>query len=437
MGEPLPLKNDPKVLRAWCFYDWANSVYSLVINTAIFPIYFAEATKAAFGGDKIPLFGSQIEATVAYSYALSLSYGIIVVLSLILSGLADFSGRKRLFLQIFSTMGALACMAMFFFTGKNVLFALMMVVIASVGYAGSLVFYNAFLPVIASPDKMDSVSARGFTYGYVGSLLLLIVNLLMVMMPTTFGFKDAGQASRVSFLMVGVWWIAFTIIPLNALKKYEKPARIQFFMLKNGFLELQKSWNYVQLNPLIKNFLACFFFLSMGVQTIILLASLFGKQEIGMESTELIIVIILVQILAVIGAELFAKISHHYTTYGSLFVALIGWFALCGLSYFVKDKNLFYGLAGLLGLLMGGIQSQSRSLYAKLLPADHPDYASFFSFYDLLEKAGIVIGTFSYATIQAVTGSLRNAMFSLAFFFLISMLFLQFAWKQSKVTKQT
>ena len=422
--ETSPFQNNPKVIRAWCLYDWANSVYNLIVNTAIFPVYYASVTRSHFGSDNIKVLGFEVSNSVAYTYALSYSYFIIVFLSFLLSGLADYSGRRRLFMQIFTYVGAISCMMLYFFEGHNVEWGLFFVITASIGYAGSLVFYNSFLPEIVTPDKLDSVSARGFSYGYIGSLILLIINLLMVMQPAWFGLSDARHASKISFLMVGIWWIGFAQFAFLALKPYEKPTVIQGFMFLEGIREWFRTLKIVLHSKNLIWFLASFFFLSMGVQTIILLASLFGEKEVKMESTELIVVIIIVQVIAILGAWLFAKISNWKNTKISVMIALVLWFFLCFRAYFVVEKWSFFALAGLLGLVMGGIQSQSRSFYSKLLPDNHTDTASFFSFYDILEKFAIVIGTFSYGTVENLTGSLRNSILAMSIFFVISFVFL-------------
>ncbi len=418
-----PQQNDPKVIKAWCMYDWANSVYSLIINTAIFPIYYASVTRLKFGGDTIKVFGFPLSNSVAYTYALSISYLIIVFLSLSLSGLADYSGRKRFFMKFFTYFGATSCMLLYFFEGHNVEYGLLLIILASVGYAGSLVFYNAFLPEIVTEEYLDSVSAKGFSYGYLGSLILLVINLFMVLQPHLLGLSDA---TKISFLMVGIWWIVFAQFAFKALKPFENPSNIQIFMFKEGLKEWAITFNKTLNSKNLKLFLIGFFFLSMGVQTVILLASLFGEKEVKMESTELIIVIIVVQLVGMLGAWLFSKISQWKTTRISLLICLFLWFFLCFRAYFVQEKLSFFILAGLLGLIMGGIQSQSRSFYSKLLPRNSPDKASFFSFYDILEKIAIVIGTFSYATIENMTGSLRNSMVTMSIFFVLSFVFIFF-----------
>jgi len=430
--ENYALKDDPKVIRAWCFYDWANSVYNLIINTAIFPIYYASVTRLKFGSDTIQVLGFYVSNSVAYTYALSLSYFLIVFFSLVLSGLADYSGRKRLFMKIFTYLGAFSCMMLYFFEGQNIEWGLFFVILASVGYAGSLVFYNAFLPEIVSINQLDVVSAKGFSYGYFGSLILLIINLIMVIKPDLLGLVDASQASKISFLMVGVWWVSFAQITFKALKPYEKPIPIKAFMFKEGIKEWLKTLKNVLASKNLTRFLVGFFFLSMGVQTVVLLASLFGEKEVKMESTELIIVIIIVQLVAMLGAWLFSKISQWKNTQLSILLTLVLWFFLCFRAYFVQEKLSFFALAGLLGLIMGGIQSQSRSLYSKLLPENSRDNASYFSFYDILEKMAIVLGTFSYATVENFTNSLRNSMLVMSIFFLLSFLFII----RIKVTKQ-
>lgn len=424
MENPNLPKNQPKVIQAWCLYDWANSVYNLIINTAIFPIYYSSVTRLKFGGDFINFWGINVSNSVAYTYAISFSYFLIVFLSLFLSGLADYSGKKRLFMQAFTYLGASACISLYFFEGDNVIFGLWMVILASVGYAGSLVFYNAFLPEIVTKNQLDSVSAKGFSYGYLGSLILLVINLIMVLKPENLGLKGSLEASRISFVMVGIWWIIFAQFAFKALKPFEKSSSIRWYMLKEGIKEWLMTFKKVMISRNLKQFLIGFFFLSMGVQTIILLASLFGEKEVKMQSTELIIVIIIVQVVAMLGAWVFSRISQWKSTQTSVLIALILWFILCFRAYYVQEKISFFALAGLLGLIMGGIQSQCRSLYSKLLPEDSHDHASFFSFYDILEKMAIVIGTFSYATMENLTGSLRNSMLMMSIFFVLSFIFL-------------
>ena len=416
--------NDKKTINAWCSYDWANSVYNLIVTTAIFPIYYNSATKAAFDGDVVSFFGFSINSSVLYSYAISFSFLIAVILYPILSGVADYRGSKKAFMRFFTYLGSLACIGLYFFEGSNIEYGILLAITASLGYASSVVFYNAFLPEIASEDQMDKVSAKGFSMGYIGSVLLLIVSLVLVSIPETFGFDGAGSATRFVFLLVGVWWFGFAHIAFNALKDNRTHGKITGEVLRSGFNELKKVFNSLKENVNSIRFLYSFFFYSMGVQTVMLLAPLFAAEEIGMESSEMIIVILIIQLVAVGGAYLFATISDKKGNKISISIAIVIWFSICILAYFIGDKTVFYGLAGLLGLVMGGIQSISRSTYSKLIPEGTKDTASYFSFYDVTEKFAIVLGTMGFGYILQLTGTMRNSMLFMGLFFVIGLIIL-------------
>ena len=302
-------KNDKKLIRAWAMYDWANSVYSLIIASAIFPIYFAGATEAYYNGRLIPFFGMEIENSVLYSYSISFSFMVIVFLSPILSGIADFSGKKKFFMKIFVYVGATACMGMYLFDGSNVEYGIICSVIASIGFAGSLVFYNGFLPEVASVDRMDKVSAMGFSLGYIGSVILLLFNLAMFLSPDTFGFSSDVEANKFGFILVGIWWIGFAQIPFKYLKDSDEKINVSKKVLTSGFNEIKKVIVSLKENKVTQRFLISFFFYSMGVQTLIYLASLFGSEELNMELKELIIVILILQVVAILGAYFFAYLS--------------------------------------------------------------------------------------------------------------------------------
>ncbi|MCV9389430.1 MFS transporter [Reichenbachiella ulvae] len=418
--------DDKKTINAWCSYDWANSVYNLIVTTAIFPIYYNSATKAAFGGDQVTFFGLEINSSVLYSYAISFSFLIAVILYPILSGIADYRGAKKSYMRFFTYLGSAACMGLYFFNGANIELGILLAITASLGYASSVVFYNAFLPEIASESRMDAVSARGFSMGYIGSVLLLIVSLVMIQMPETFGFDGAGSATKFVFLMVGLWWFGFAHIAFAKLEDRPTKNKITSEVLSSGFRELKKVFHSLKENIHALRYLSSFFFYSMGVQTVMLLAPLFAAEEIGMESAEMIIVILIIQMVAIGGAYLFAWISDRKGNKTSIMTAIFIWILICVFSYFVEDKNLFYGLAGLLGLVMGGIQSISRSTYSKMIPEGTKDTASYFSFYDVTEKIAIVIGTLTYGTILNLTGTMRNSILFMVLFFGAGIVILMF-----------
>ncbi len=412
--------NDKKTIRAWCVFDWANSVYSLVITSTIFPIYYNSVTTVN-GSDIVDFFGFKVVNSVLYSYALSFSFLIIAALLPLLTGIADASGRKKLFMQVFTYMGGFACMALFLFDGPNIEFGIICAIIASISYSGSLVFYNSFLPEIASFDNYDRISARGFSYGYIGSVLLLILNLAMIQQPGWFGITSPVFATKFAFLLVGVWWIGFAqysfyYLPGNI---HNKLPDVKYLL--NGYNEIRKVWQSLKELPTLKKFLWSFFFYNTGVQTVLYLAALFADKELGMEGGELILTVLIIQIVAILGSYSFARLSDYRGNKFSLITMVIIWVFICLAAYLVIDKYQFFILASIVGMVMGGIQALSRATYSKLIPANTTDHASYFSFYDVTFNISIVVGTFSYGLIESLTGSMRNSALALALFFFVGL----------------
>lgn len=420
-------KNNKRLINAWASFDWSNSVYNLIVTTAIFPIYFLSTTQSAFNGEIVEFFGISVVNSVLYSYAISFSFLVIVFLAPMLSGIADFSGRKKRFMQFFTYLGSMACIGLYFFTGENVEYGITCAVLASIGFAGSLVFYNAFLPEVATEETMDRVSARGFAMGYIGSVILLIINLVLYMQSDLFGFKDPGAATRFGFILVGVWWLGFAQIAFYYLEDRSTGKKITIDILGNGIRELKKVFAIVKEKTVMYRFLSAFFLYSMGVQTVMLLAPLFGSKVVNMSSNEMIYVVLILQIVAIGGAYVFAMISKFRGNGFAIGSTLIIWIFICITGYFLKDKMSFFGLAGCLGFVMGGVQSISRSTWSKLIPEGTKDTASFFSFYDITEKLAIVIGSFSYGFIDMISGSMRNSMVFMSLFFIGGFVVLQFA----------
>lgn len=417
--------NDPKIINAWSMYDWANSVYSLVITSAIFPVYYQTVAVNEAGGDVINFFGFAITNSVLYAWALSFSFVIVAMILPLLSGVADYTGKKKSFMKVFVFLGSFACMGLYFFTPGRVELAIILSILASIGYSASLVFYDAFLPEIVTEDKVDKVSARGYSFGYIGSVILLIANLVMIQIPDTFGFADAGAASRFSFFTVGLWWLGFSFIPLTILPDNvynRKPKEGRY--LTEGYRELIKVWNYLKELTATRRFLIAFFFYNMGVQTVMYLAATFGAKELKLESAQLILTVLIIQIVAIAGAYFFALLSKKKGNRYSLIVMIIIWILICIGAYFTVSATQFYVLAFIVGLVMGGIQSLSRATYSKLIPKDSIDHASFFSFYDVTYNLSIVFGTLMYGIIESLTGSMRNSTLALMIFFILGLVFL-------------
>ena len=416
-------KGDKKIITAWSFYDWANSVYPLVITSTIFPIYYLSVTQTDVS-NKVHFIGREYTNTTLYDFSLAFAYLVVALIAPLLSGIADYSGSKKKFMQFFCYLGSISCAAMYFFTGvENLWIGILTAILACIGYSGSIVFYNAFLPEIAEPKDHDRVSAKGFAMGYIGSAILLIINLVMVMKPELFGFANAGTATRISFLTVGVWWILFAQITFYYLPNNIYGHKPEGHYIFNGYLELKKVWQEVKQHKQLAKFLSAFFVYNMGVQTIMLIATLFGSKELKLESSQLIIVILVIQFVAIAGAYLFSFMSEKKGNIVTLKAAVIIWIAVCIDAYFVKSANHFYVLAGIVGLVMGGIQSLSRSTYSKMLP-ETEDHASYFSFFDVTEKICIVCGMGLFGMIEQVSESMRNPILALILFFIVGFLLL-------------
>ncbi|MFM8569071.1 MAG: MFS transporter [Candidatus Kapaibacterium sp.] len=416
-----------KERMGWYFYDWANSSYPLVISTAIFPLYYSAVTHSATSGDYVRFLGISFYNSALYSYAVALSFLLVSMITPVLSGIADYSGRKKRFLNIFCTSGSLACASLALFRADALGTGLLSVMIASMGFSGSLVFYNAFLPEIASQSEQDMVSARGFAMGYIGSSLLLIFDIAVISKPALFGIDTHGMNETQVFLMiapwtfvlVGLWWRGWAQLTLNWLK--ERPGKpLEGSPLTAGFRELRGVLASLMHQDRLKRFLTAFFSHSMGVQTVILVSTFFGKQVIGMRSDQMLGVLLLLQFVAIGGSYLFAALSSRIGNIRALCTALALWIAICVSAYFITTATEFTVLSMLVGIVLGGTQSLSRSTYSKMLPETH-DHASFFSFYDICEKLGVVVGMFAFGWISDVTGSMRNASVALTVFFAMSL----------------
>ena len=408
-------------------YDWANSVYSLVITSSIFPAYYASVT----AGKSIRFLGRTFnQPTALYNYAVAFSFLFVAVFSPLLSSIADSFGNKKRFMQFFCYMGSLSCCAMYFFERSNPQFGIVLFILASIGFGGSIVFYNAYLPEIAEVKDQDRVSAKGFALGYVGSVILLLLCLVMVMKPMLFGIPTTDKAIQISFLLTGLWWMGFAQFTFAVLPKtLPNPVSKSNNFLTKGYSELRKVWNELKQQKTLKRFLIAFFFLGMGVETVMYSAALFAKQEIfpdtgnaetdSSNSGKLMATILIIQVVAIAGSYLFSYFSGKIGNIKVLMIGVLIWAGICAWAYFVRTPLEFYFLAGAVGLVMGGIQSLSRSTYSKLMP-DTKDTASYFSFYDVCDKVSTVIGTATFGLVTEGMGGMRNAVLFLMTYFIIS-----------------
>jgi len=422
-------------------YDWANSVYSLVITSTIFPAYYESVTKNN-SDNEVVFLGRHFVNSALYNYALGVAFLIVAIMSPILSSIADYKGNKKSFLRFFCLLGSASCSMLFFFRGtETVWIAILCSMIACIGFWSSVVFYNSYLPEIAAPEDRDKVSAKGFSMGYIGSVIMQLVCFVFVFKPAWFGMQnDATLPARFSFLLVGIWWFGFAQLTLNVMPKGTPAAsRPENNIFANGFIELSKVFKQLKTLLILKRFLLAFFFYNMGVQTIMLVAALFGSKQLRLPTEKLIITILIIQVVAIAGANMMAKFSEKFGNFQTLLWVVVIWVLVCLGAYeiaTISDKGVnaemyFYVLAAVVGLVMGGIQSLSRSTYSKLMPVTK-DTTSFFSFYDVTEKIGIVIGMFSFGLIEELTGSMKNSVLVIMCFFIIGFIILYLALTKQK-----
>ena len=419
------VKGSPKLVHAWAFYDWANSVYSLVIASTIFPIFYGALFRQK-EIDAVQFIGFSIQSEALIPYVTAFGFLIIAVISPLLSGIADYLGNKKSFMKFFCYLGSISCMSLYFFSLDNLWLGLISYLFALIGFWGSLVFYNSYLPDIAPKEQQDRVSAKGYSLGYIGSVILLLICLAMVLLVPE---KDALQMMRYSFLLVGLWWLGFSQYSFKNLPSYKNNNKLRFDILFDGFRELQKAGQLIQQIQPLKRYLTAFFVYSMAVQTIMLIAAYFGEKEVqwGSDSKRtigLIISILVIQLVAIFGAWVTSRLVDIYGNINVLVLLNFLWILICIYAYFVITPNDFYIAAFCVGLVMGGIQSLSRSTYSKLIPSDSKDTTSFFSFYDVAEKIGIVIGMFTYGYIADITGRIQNAILFFILFFCVGLLLL-------------
>jgi len=426
-------KGSKKLLNAWAFYDWANSVYNLVISSAIFPIFYGALTlvkdeEGKVLDDTVHFLGIDFNNDTLISYVTAAAFLVVSFLSPFLSGIADYVGNKKIFMKFFCYLGAISCIGLYWFSMDFLWFGLLCYFTALIGFWSSLVFYNSYLPDIAFPEQQDAISAKGYSLGYIGSVVLLIICLAMILKFDSFGFEDESTPTRLSFVMTGLWWIAFSQYTYYHLPKGNKKETFTKDVLFNGFKELKLIWSKIKTNVPLKRYLGAFFVYSMAVQTIMLIATYFGIEELDWGTTDsttgLIVSILLIQIVAVLGAFVTSRCSTRFGNINTLIVLNLIWIFICIFAYTITTPMEFYITAAAVGLVMGGIQSLSRSTYSKLLPDDAVDTTSYFSFYDVSEKIGIVIGMLSYGYIAQITGSIRYSIIFLGLFFLIGMFLL-------------
>ncbi|MGX1753245.1 MFS transporter [Sphingobacterium sp. NPDC055346] len=418
-------KNDKRLIRSWSMYDWANSAYNLVINSTIFPVYYTAITKNPETNDTVSFFGIEVINTALSNFALSIAYLLMALGLPFISAYSDAAGKRKFFMKLFTYIGAIACMGLFFFKINSLEWGIFCYAIAAMGYIGGVAFNNSYLPIIATPDQQDRVSAQGFAYGYVGCVTLQIICFVFIFKPEWFGISDASFPARFSFLLVGLWWLLFAQIPFRFLPRNRPTVgseRLPFFTkVKKEFSSVLGQIKQIEA---IKTFLPAYFFYSMGIQTLLIVAAAFGEKVLNLGASKLIASILLIQIVAIGGAYIMSVAAKRFGNIKVLLVVVFFWILICCASFYMTTEYQFYGMAFAVGLLMGGIQSLSRSTYSKLIPEHIEDTTSFFSFYDVSEKVAIVIGLFSFGIIEQITQNIRYSALFLSVYFIIGFLLL-------------
>jgi MFS transporter, UMF1 family len=427
------VKGDKRIVRGWVMYDWANSVYQLTIASTIFPIYYNAVTRT---GDDfiISFFGIPIINTVLYSWAIAAAYLLVAIMSPLFSSMADYTGRRKGFMRAFTLIGAVSCGALYFFDKNNIELGIIAFTLGTIGYGGSIVFYNSFLPVIADPEDQDRISARGYSMGYLGGVVLLLFNLLMIEKPDLFGIPpDSSLPARISFLTVFLWWIGFSQITFSRLPKYTLRKRMQrTSVITNGYKELRVVFNYIRKSYKLSMYLIGFYFMMMGVLTTMFMAATYGEKEIGLKEDVLIPTILVIQLVGMLGAWMFARISEKLGNLRALMITIISWTLICIGAFYIANAAEFLIAAFFIGIVMGGSQSLARSTYSKMLPSDTTDHTSYFSFYDVMEKLATVAGTFSFGAIEALTGSMRYSVLAITVFFILSLFFILLLYRRTR-----
>ena len=426
------VQGDKKVIRGWVMYDWSNSVFQLTITTAIFPLYYTAITQNG-GNSTVSFFGAEVINTVLYSWAIASAFLLVAILSPLLSSMADYSGRRKTFMKVFTWIGAIGCSMLFFFDKDHIELGVIAFSLGTFGYAGSIVFYNSFLPVIARPEDHDRISARGYSMGYLGGVILLLAQLVVITKPGWFGIPaDSDLQYRLAFLTVGLWWIGFSQITFTRLPKYiYKKRKGRESVIFNGYRELQTVYRQIRKSNALSLYLVSYFFFMMGLLSVMYMAASFGKKEVGLDDSVMIPTLLLIQLVGMAGAFSFARLSGKIGNFRALMIALVTWTLICTGAYFITNAAGFITAAFFIGIVMGGTQALARSTYSKMLP-ETTDHTSFFSFFDVMEKLASAGGTFCFGMIEALTGNMRFSVVAIGIFFLIGLSFILIVMKIHK-----
>ncbi len=410
-------------------YDWANSAYVTTVSVGLLGPYLLNVVVPPSG---VVIFGIEFGASSLFPLAVGVSAGLVFILAPALGAIADFSRSKKHFLLFFAFMGAMATIPLYFSGTGDVLFTLALFVLAQTGFVAANVFYDAFLPDIASDQDMDRVSGKGFAYGYVGGGLQFAMSLLLVV-----GYEQIGitqqRGVQISMATAGIWWAGFTLFTVRYLKEtrsgiplpdtYRRKGRLLGYLTLGFSRTIQTTLKVGQFRHLAL-FLAAFMLYNDGIQTVLSVANLYGADELGLGYGALLGTLLMIQFVAIGGALFFSWLAGRIGTKQSIMLTLVVWSLAVSYAFFIETAMEFFILGGVIGIVLGGSQALSRSFYASMIPAEAS--AEFFGFYSVFSKFSAIWGPFVFFFINQITGSSRNAIVSLIVFFVLGLALLYF-----------
>jgi MFS transporter, UMF1 family len=415
------LKKDKKTQLSWALYDFGNSAFATTMLAAILPIFYSSVAANTIDDGL---------ATSYWGYANSIAVLIVAILAPILGAIADFSAAKKKFLRFFAFMGMIASVSLAFTGEGDYIFVAVLFIIGSIGFSGANIFYDAFLPEVADDDDIDKVSSKGFALGYVGGGILLLINVVMILKPALFGLDVVG-AMKVSFAMVGIWWLIFSIPLLrNIHDEKRQPVKRDKAYIAIGFSRIGNTFKEIKQFKQLLLFLFAFWLFNDGISTIIRMATIYGT-EIGIGQNDLIVALLITQFVGIPSTFFFGWLAGKISPKRALMITLFVYLGIVILGYFMNSAIHFYILATIVGLVQGGAQALSRSIYGRMVPANKK--GEFFGFYGISSKFSAVFGPFLFGFVGQLTGNSRYGILSLIFFFIAGIIILSFVNVQKGV----
>lgn len=431
-SEAAPI-NDRRTLFGWCVYDWADSAYATTVLAGLLPAYFA---KVVVGPDGVFIVGQHFRASTLWALAVAAAAIVVFLTAPVLGAVADFTAAKKRFLLMFAYLGSLFTTLLSFCGSGDVGLTLAFFVLAQVGFVGASVFYDAFLPQIAGPDRMDRVSGWGYAAGYVGGGVQFSLALLLILFHEKLGIEE-GLAARLGLAMAGLWWAGFTIITALTLREapptqslpdryrnWPRTAAVAATGLRRTLETVRRVRQY---RPLVL-FLVAFMLYNDGIQTVIAMATIFGREELKLSTGDLMLTLLVIQGVAMAGALAFGRLAGWIGAKRAVMVALVLWSGVVIYAYFITTRIEYFALGGVVGIVLGGSQALSRSLYGSMIPPEGS--AEFFGFYTVFSKFSAIWGPLAMATINHLTGSLRLSIVSVVVFFVFGLILLAFVDEQ-------